>query len=170
MNQNNEQVTLDALDALVDAIIPRSPILAEEYGRIQFYGALDQATEEYMILNLSPFATQIAELLNAAAGKLYSGISEGDRLLLLDQLRQGQMNSGDLPFPFTNNPEAVMTAAKSLASAVMMGYYSEWYGYGSTRLESPDQRRMEYIPISWEQIGYPGPSLGYRALREHRLS
>jgi hypothetical protein len=170
MNQYLDPVTQDTLEALVDAIIPRSPVLAEEYGRIQFYGAQDQATEEYLILNLSPYAAQTAELLNTAAGQLYSLISPGDRLLIIDRLRQGQMNTSELPPPFRNNPESVMTAAKSLPAAAMMGYYSEWYGYGTTRLEAPNNRRLEYYPISWEQTGYPGPSLGYRALREYRLS
>jgi hypothetical protein len=106
----------ETLKAFVDAIIPRSPGLAEEYGKIQYFGALDLHTYEYLIMTLSSYS-----------------------------------------IPLTN-PLAVRF--------VMMGYYSEWSGYGSTRLEEPAQRRLEYNPLSWKQVGYPGPSLGYRALRK----
>ena len=109
--------TQETFKAFVDAIIPRSPGLAQEYGKIQYFGALDFQTDEYLILSL---------------------------------------NSYDIPFNITG----------SLNRFTMMGYYSEWYGYGSTRLEVPDQRRLEYFPLSWQQVGYPGPSLGYRALRK----
>jgi hypothetical protein len=49
----------------------------------------------------------------------------------------------------------------SLVRLTMLGYYSEWYGYGSTRFLNPDQRILETTPISWQQINYPGPSLSY---------
>jgi hypothetical protein len=170
MNQNNDMVTLDTFEALSDAVIPQSPGLAEEYGIVQFYGALDQATDEYMILNLVPFAEQTAETLTIVAGQLLSRFMAGDRLLIIDRLRQGRVNTTELPIPFRNNPQLVMSVTKSLVAAAMMGYYSEWFGYGTTRLDAPDNRRLEYYPISWEQIGYPGPSLGYRALREYKFT
>lgn len=44
---------------------------------------------------------------------------------------------------------------------VVLGFYSEWFGYGSTRFNAPGQRIREFDPISWEQVGYPGPSLSY---------
>lgn len=107
--------------AYVDAVIPRSPRLAEEYGKIQYFGALDLHTDEYLILTLNHNSISWAE------------------------------------------------SESALNRITMMGYYSEWSGYGSTRLEKPDQRRLEFFPISWKQVGYPGPSLGYRAFRKPLL-
>ncbi|MEL7655898.1 MAG: hypothetical protein AAGU75_08320 [Bacillota bacterium] len=108
--------TQETMKAFVDAIIPRSPRLAEEYGKIQYFGALDFHTDEYITFLLNHY----------------------------------------------NMPFSIMG---SFNRFTMMGYYSEWYGYGSTRLETPDQRRLEFFPLSWEQVEYPGPSLGYRVLR-----
>ena len=106
------QYTNETFQAFADAVIPRTPRLAEEYGKIQYFGALDLHTDEYLFLTFA-----------------YSFVG-------------------------------------SLIRFTMMGYYSEWSGYGSTRLEAPDQRKLEYFPLSWKQVGYPGPSLGYRALRK----
>lgn len=116
--------------AFVDAIIPRTPELAEEYGRIQYFGALDLHTDEYLALSLNYYYFSY------------------------------------LPIAFKNNPELVLFSTGELNSLTMMGYYSEWSGYGSTRLNSPNHRKLEYFPLSWKQIGYPGPSSGYRALRK----
>jgi hypothetical protein len=52
----------------------------------------------------------------------------------------------------------------ALIRATMMGYYSEWFGYGSTRLNEPDDRVMEYQPFSWQQVGYPGPNRGQQTI------
>ncbi len=129
----------DTFQTFADAVIPRSPGLAELYGRIQYYGASDLYTAEYLIMSLDslsvPLAVPAAELLNKTAD------------------RYGQ--------------EDILPVILSLNRLAMMGYYSEWPGYGNTRLESPNQRTLEYYPVSWEQIGYPGPSLGYRAARSY---
>ena len=53
-----------------------------------------------------------------------------------------------------------------LIKLTMMGYYSEWYGYGLTRLDEANQRVLEFQPISWEQVGYPGPATGNRGAYE----
>jgi len=134
-NEDSQEYMQETFKALVDAIIPRTPELAEEYGKIQYYGALDFQTDEYLILSLnnyySPLAKPTAEMLDMAAEQLVFALSI----------------TGDLN------------------RLTMMGYYSEWYGYGSTRLKTPNQRKLEYFPLSWGQVEYPGPSLGYRALR-----
>jgi hypothetical protein len=133
--------TEEIFRAFADAIIPRSPELAEEYGKVQYFGALDLHTDEYLILSLNsyyiPIAKTTAEALDLAS----------EQLVIL---------SGD---------ELILSAISALNRFTMMGYYSEWSGYGSTRLAAPDQRILEFYPLSWEQVGYPGPSLGYRALR-----
>ena len=178
--------------AFVNAMIPRTPDLAEEFGRIQYYGALDLYTDEYLILSLNsyyfPITYPTAEMLELAAEQLV--LSEGagrsntseytelstfgvlaatDRLLAVTLLEQLMVNTADLPIPFRNNPGFMLYITNVLSRFTLMGYYSEWSGYGSTRLDTPNQRKLEFFPISWEQVGYPGPSLGYRALRVNTM-
>lgn len=187
-NINSMQHTEDTFKALVDAIIPRTSRLAREYGRIQYFGALDLNTDEYMILTLNsyfiPLAEPMAEILDLAAQQLiylegedilqnFSKFPEGgafasltplDRFRALTLLGEFESDQGDLSS--MDNPELILTISTTLNRFTMMGYYSEWSGYGSTRLEAPDRRVLEYFPISWQQVSYPGPSLGYRTLRE----
>ena len=181
--------TQATFQAFADAIIPRTPGLAEEYGRIQFFGALDAHTDEYIILSLNyyeiPLAESTAEMLDAVAehlvimdgnnrlinfsrflgGSAFTAIDPSDRFRALTLLESLNSNLADLPVPFHDNPELLLYTISTLNRFTMMGYYSEWLGYGSTRLDSVNQRKLEYHPFSWKQIGYPGPSLGYRALR-----
>lgn len=186
---NNLQHTQETFKAFVDAIVPRTPRLAEEYGRIQYYGALDLYTEEYLIMSINNYyislAEPTAEMLDVAAEQLiliqgnegqlnfsmfpgggtFAALAPNDRLRALTLLEQLQVNLSVLPIPFQDNPGFVLFVTVALNRLTMMGYYSEWSGYGSTRLETPNQRILEYFPLGWEQVGYPGPSLGYRALR-----
>lgn len=114
----DNQISNSIIHFLVDEIIPRTPDLAEEYGEIQLYGALDLDVDQYVI--------SILQEENIAPNEIYD------------------ININRL---------------------VTMGFYSEWSGYGSTRLKPPNERVFEFPPISWKQVGYPGPSLGYHALR-----
>lgn len=184
--------TDEIFKAFVDAIIPRTPELAEEYGKLQYYGALDLYTDEYLIMSLNhfytPIAYQTAELLEVAAEQLilnggidrigasdytewsaFGTLAPMDRLWAITLLEQLMVNVTDLPLPFQNNPVSILYMTNVLNRLTLMGYYSEWSGYGSTRLASPNQRHLEYFPLSWEQVGYPGPSLGYRALRVNNM-
>jgi hypothetical protein len=169
--------------AFVDAVIPRTPRLAEEYGRIQYYGAIDLQIEQFIIYELEhypvPMAQPIAELLNMAAAKWltsqgYYGsgslaaLAPIDRLRAVTLLEQQPVVLTTLPTIFEMNPELVTTIPDVLNTYTIMGYYSEWSGYGTTKLLPPQERVMEFIPISWKQVGYPGPSLGYRVLRSYR--
>ncbi len=167
------QQTLDTFRTLVNAIIPRSPILAYEYGAVQYYGALDLHTDEFVILTLNslsiPLAQPVANLLNIAANS-YEAQNPYNQFNVLTGLNLLKTDLSNLPLPFYNNPWLVAEIITSLLSYTMMGYYSEWAGYGSTRLERPNQRKLEYYPISWKQIGYPGPSLGYHALRAYSFT
>jgi hypothetical protein len=187
-NYFSYQYTDEIFKAYVDAIIPRTPGLAEVYGRIQYYGALDLNTDEYMIMSLNnfefPIASSSAEMLNIAAEQLvfldrnirmefsrYTGwntfavLPPLDRFRALTLLEDLRLNLSILPMPFQDNPGYILYTTSVLNRLALMGYYSEWSGYGSTRLQSPNQRTLEYFPVSWQQVGYPGPSLGYRALR-----
>lgn len=189
-NDNSLHHTQQTFKALVDAIIPRTPILAEEFGKKQLYGAFGSGIDEYIILSLNnyyyiPMARPVAELLDIAARKLvaingnnkplnfsifsgggmFAALESNDRILALNLLNQPDDNSFDLPLPFKENPGFMHNIASILNRFTLMGYYSEWSGYGCTRLESPSERKLEYFPPGWQQAYYSGPSLGYRAIK-----
>jgi len=191
--KDSSRRTQETFQAYVDAVIPRTPGLAEEFGRIQFFGALNLHTDEYVMLSLNyyyiPMAEPTAEMLDVAAeqlvimdankslvnfsrfmgGSAFAAIDHNDRFRAITLLEQLNIYLADLPIPFQGNSELILYTTSSLNRFTMMGYYSEWSGYGSTRLETPNQRILEYHPLSWKQIGYPGPSLGYRVLRKGDL-
>ena len=187
-NLESLQYTDEIFKAYVDAIIPRSPSLAEEYGRIQYYGALDLYTDEYLIYSLNysavPIADDVARMLEIAANYfLATEMQEGaikleamelsdfgsltpmDRLRVMSLLEQAGADIPGLSSLFASDQSYIQAVTYALNRLPLMGYYTEWSGYGTTRLLPPNQWVLEYEPISWEQVGYPGPSLGYRALR-----
>lgn len=184
------QLTDEIFRAYVDAIIPRTPSLAREYGRVQLYGALDLYTDEYLMYMLDyssvPMTYAVAEMLETAAGyflstehgnkmnaresaelSVFGSLRAEDRLRLVFFLEQSGSEIPNLPELFAGNQGSILAATYALSRLTLLGYYSEWSGYGSTRLLSPNQWVMETFPLSWEQVGYPGPSLGYRALRSN---
>ncbi|NRD79720.1 hypothetical protein HPT25_20380 [Bacillus sp. BRMEA1] len=131
-----------------------------------------------------PLAAPTAKMLNAGAAQFISSgwernfpyypISQGcpfaalsavDRLQVMANLEQLQADLGALPPPYQYNGGFVKFIVDYLNRATMFGFYSEWSAYGTTRLLPPDQRVLNYFPISWEQVGYPGVSLGYRDFR-----
>lgn len=125
----------------MNAIIPRSPRLAYEYGIVQYYGAIDLHIDEFLMLtrmSLGAVAMPVTESANGTAS----------------------------PDSMTSNSNSLHSAA----GTTMFGYYSEWSGYGTTRLAPPNERKFEYAPISWKQVEYPGPSLGYHALRPYQFT
>lgn len=127
-NQYSMMHIQNIYQAFVEVVIPRTPKLADRYGEIQYYGAVDALIYEYLMLNLydrdgMKQVMAIANLLEMDMGEDWYEID-------------------------------------ALIRATMMGYYSEWFGYGSTRLNEPDDRVMEYQPFSWQQVGYPGPNRG----------
>ncbi len=145
---------------LVNDIIPRSPELAYLYGIVQYYGALDSQIDEYLIINLDSQDIPLAEPTAAMLDYVYSGAGIFGGTEFLNSLAA----IDTMPAPFKDNPAMISSSINSLVSSTMMGYYSEWSGYGSTRLAKPNERVFEYAPISWSQVGYPGPSLGYRVI------
>ena len=170
----------NTFQALVDAIIPRTPVLAQEYGRVQYYGALDQQVDQFLIYELErypvPMALVTAQILDAGAiqwrrSQGYFGpvsfamLPPLERLNVLGMLRQESQAPEIMTIISQVDPGLWRTAISMLDTYTLMGYYSEWFGYGTTRLYPPQERVLEFKPISWLQIGYPGPSLGYRVLR-----
>lgn len=184
LNENSVyDYVVNTFKAYADAMVPHSPDLAELYGRIQFYGALESYTAEYLIMSLdsypTPFAVAAAEILNLAAkqylmekgkdpdstrdsgGLYFAKLSQEDRLKIVDRITS---HNGIIYIPagLTMKQEDIVPVLPALNRLTMMGYYSEWSGYGSTRFMPPDKRMLEYQPIGWGQVGYPGPSKGYR--------
>jgi hypothetical protein len=189
LNDNSLQHIQATFMALVDAIIPRTPELAAEYGEVQYFGAFDLYIDDFVIWSLNhydiPLTESTAEMLDLAAEQLvseegnqealdysmfpgggpFAALAPSDRFRAITLLQQLKVNLETLPIPFYNNPGLVLSVTSALNRLTILGYYSEWSGYGSTRLVTPNQRILEYYPLSWQQVGYPGPSLGYGALR-----
>lgn len=193
-NHTSHQSTNDTIMAYVDAVIPRTPILAQIYGEIMYYGALDLSVDEYIVLmlydNTIPIIQMTAEMLNIAARQyllevgttrtylrnsirfnnrsirrraqedfIFRELDRRDRFRAISLLEQiNHYFSNELLFQ--EHPR-LLTIASSLNRFTMLGFYSEWYGYGTTRLRDPDQRVFEFAPLSWEQVGYPGHSMSY---------
>ncbi len=101
----------------------------------------------------------------SAGGGMFSRLSREDRLQTLYTLENLGIDLYLLPPPFQNNGGMVKHVIDALNRFSMFGYYSEWPGYGSSRLHPPNDRRLEFFPPGWQQAGYPGVSLGYRDFR-----
>ncbi|MUT68611.1 hypothetical protein [Paenibacillus sp. NEAU-GSW1] len=142
-----------------------------------------------MHLTNFPLSAPTAGMLNAGAVQLvasgqalqapnhtqweispYSAISPLDRIRVLAMLEELKVDLGALPPPYRGDGGLVKFIVDYLNRATMFGFYSEWPAYGTTRLAAPTERRLEYFPIGWRQAGYPGVSLGYRALRGFLLT
>jgi hypothetical protein len=114
---------------------------------------------------------QVQAPLNfAVPGNSFASLSSFDRIRTMATLEQLDVDLGSLPPPYQNDGGFVKFIVDYLNRATMFGYYSEWSAYVTSRLETPTERRLEYFPISWIQVGYPGVSQGYRALRGYLLT
>jgi hypothetical protein len=111
---------------------------------------------------------QILYPLNVTAfpcGGPFSTLSRIDRLRAITLIERLDINLENLSIPYKNNPQLVRNMMDVLNELPSFGYYSEWTAYGTTRLFSPEYRRVEHFPHGWFQTGYPGPSFGYRDFR-----
>jgi hypothetical protein len=112
---------------------------------------------------------QILNPLNVTvypSGGSFSALSPIDRLRAITLIERLDINLGNLSIPYKNNPGLVRNMMDVLNELPMFGHHSEWTAYGTTRLFSPEYRRVEYFPPGWFQAQYPGPSFGYRDFRE----
>lgn len=168
-NNYTMQYILNTYKAFVEVIIPWTPKLAVEYGEIQYYGAIDLYTYEFLIQSLQEYggkslviatakkldiwAQQLVfqgkntNTVNSSKGVSFLDLTPVDRLLTINLMKQNEANL----------PDDKIATINELVRYTMQGYYSEWYGYGSTRLKEPNQRVLEFKPLSWQQIAYPGP-------------
>jgi hypothetical protein len=102
-------------------------------------------------------------------GHAFAALSPNDRFRALMLLQQLKIDFKNLPVPFLKNPGFVLSITISITLLTTIGYYSEWSGYGSTRMKSPEKRKLEHFPVSWQQVGYPGPSKGYHAFKGYLI-
>jgi len=160
--------------------ISASDLLIHEY----IIWTLDHSISLLKNTNYS-LSRQTAELLELAARQLvlnswntqpldhnkipnhvvFSAITPEDRLRSITLLEQLTINPAYLPYPFNQNPRSILPVIDVINRLAMFGFYSEWSGYGTTRLNPPNSRNLESFPIGWIQVKYPGPSKGYHALR-----
>lgn len=98
-------------------------------------------------------------------GGVFSRLSRMDRVKTIAALENLEIDLFLLPSPFQNNAGLIKFITDALNRFSIFGYYSEWPAYGTTRLNLPDERRLEFFPLGWQQAGYPGVSLGHRDFR-----
>lgn len=95
----------------------------------------------------------------------FAALSPGDRFRAITLIEELKLDAASLPVPFRFKPKLLLSTTVSIILLPIIGYYTEWSGYGSTRTEKPENRRLEHFSTSWEQVGYPGPVKGYHAFR-----
>ncbi|GAA0472034.1 hypothetical protein [Alkalibacillus silvisoli] len=117
-------------------------------------------------------ASQVHPLHNSQFpdGGMFSYLSKNDRIRTLSALENLKLDLYLLPSPFQNNGGMVKFITDALNRFSMFGYYSEWPAYGTTRLNPPGYRTLEFFPPGWFLVGYPGVSLGYRDFRGFLLT
>lgn len=96
---------------------------------------------------------------------VFASLAPSDRLRAVTLLEQQKINLKKLPLPFWNNSSLVSNVIYSIGMASTIGYYSGWTGSCFTDMEDKPQK----IPLSWKEIGYPGRSRGYHALRGYLI-
>jgi len=185
----------ESFKALVDALLPTKNNLgysAEDLGVHEYVIAglnHNISIQKQLHHKVIPLAYPTAVMLDIAAallvktyqaqsysqslfpgGGMFSHLSREDRIRTLSKLENLHIDLYLLPSPFQNNAGMVKFVTDALNRFSMFGYYSEWPAYGSTRLNSPNDRRLEFFPPGWQQVGYPGVSLGYRAFRGFLLT
>ncbi len=187
------------VDAIIPATPELSPKQGPEYAatgmdlNIDEYviWCLDHGLAVQGVINMInvPLSSPTAELLDVAASRLvdtggakdpqnilafpdggtFATLSRNDRCRAITLLERNDIDLGALPSPYQNNAGLVKYIAGAINRFAVFGYYSEWSGYGTTRLASPESRMLESVPLGWQQVQYPGPSNGYRELRGYKV-
>ncbi len=123
---------------------------------------LDKGAEQLILTG------QIQYPLNQYAfpgGGHFTMLSPIDRLRAITLIEQLEINLDALNLPYKNNPGLIRNMMDVLNQLTQNGHYSEWPAYETTRLFSPEYRRVEYFPPGWIQTQYPGTSKAYRDFR-----
>jgi hypothetical protein len=145
------------------------PLLVKEQLNL-VNGSMSKSTAELLDAGAAQLIKkgQILYPLNVTVfpnGGPFSALSPIDRLRAITLIERLDINLENLSIPYKNNPGLVRNMMDVLNELPLFGYYSEWTAYGTTRLFSPEFRRVENFPLGWFQTGYPGPSFGYRDFR-----
>ena len=183
--------------ALTDALVPTTneygypPFFNSGDRNVHEYViyCLDHYTSVQQQLHhaIIPLAYPTAIMLDAAAIQLvnarqatpsgqspfpvfFSCLSKIDRIRTLSALENLDIDLFLLPTPYQNNAGLIKYVIDALNRFSLFGYYSEWPAYGSTRMFPPNNRRLEFFPLSWREVGYPGVSFGYRDFRGFLLT
>lgn len=164
--------TLGALDLRIDDYIIWA---LDHYVSIQGEWALKTAhisSQTARVLDISAYHLIVSGKMKGPLdfstypdGGPFAALFPDDRLEAIRLLENLQVDLEVLPGPYRNNAGLIQNVVTALHQMVMFGYYSEWFSLGSTRLAYPEDHRYERQPLVWKSLDYPGPSLGYKALR-----
>jgi hypothetical protein len=88
-----------------------------------------------------------------------------------DQLRRSPLNEDGLLDKVTNYPGFIKFQIFGVNSFSQFGYYTEWSGYGDTKIACPSERVFGGVEAvqSYDQTKYPGPARGYAAFRGYEV-
>ncbi|RKQ27486.1 hypothetical protein [Oceanobacillus halophilus] len=185
MNNQQQEYVEATFRALTDALLPDG-MDGDQNVHEYVIAGLDQkiSIQQQLHYRVVPLAYPTAIMLDAAAtqlvnaqkihahpqswfsgGRMFSRLSRTDRIQVLTALENLYVDLYLLPSPFQNNAGMIKYVTDALNRFSLFGYYSEWLAYGTTRLFPPNHRRLEYFPLNWQRVGYPGVSYGYRAFR-----
>lgn len=105
------------------------------------------------------------------AGGPFASLAPMDRFRAIDVVERRDVTldsptgDGDALDLLTDYPGALDFAMIGLNSFTLVGFYTEWAGYGETKTAEPTEREFTGEVPSWEQTDYPGPARGYAELR-----
>ncbi|WP_155971077.1 hypothetical protein [Paenibacillus sp. Soil522] len=138
--------TQATFQALVDAIIPPYCLCTGTPVTVQAPGALHLRIQDYVIWDLDHSVE-----LQPSGDTDSIPLSKSTALLLDIPLE-------NLPRPYQNNPVHIQVKMSSIHQLTLFGYYSEWFGYGTTRLLPSNLRRIECCPPGWSLTRYTSSS------------
>lgn len=99
----------------------------------------------------------------------FAALAPSDRLLAIDLLEKLRVNLSSLPIPFWNNAGFVLLIVGELMMLNTIGYYSGGHGYDFSNLKIGARDKSENYYSSWKEVGYPGPSKGYKCLKGYLI-
>lgn len=100
---------------------------------------------------------------------VFASLAPNDRFRAISLLTGNKVNLKKSSILFRFFPDFIIAITDAINMFTTIGYYSEWSGYGPSRLGLPSERKLEHIPTCWIMIGYPGPSKGYHAFRGYLI-
>lgn len=169
IKSNNHDIhTNITFQAVVHAIFQKEQgRLAQKFSIHGYIISVLDLTLPHSILKKQTLSKSTAQVLDAAAIQLvwsgqmecpshvwfypsvgaFAALSCNDQLKAIDLLERLEINIEYLPEPYKNNPGLVQSIKNTLYQLAMLGFYSEWTGYGTSCFYPPDDRRLEYIPL-----------------------